>query len=289
MLTSLLSFFAQAPIIIYHNVETDKSIILTDNKGKAGIYKWTHKESGKIYIGSAVDLSRRLSKYFSSSELKRADNYISRAIISHTHSAFSLSILEYIDISTLSIQEARKLILSREQHYIDSLLPEYNINPIAGSRLGSLHSNETRAKMSEAKSSVNHPLFGKAHSAETLAKMSLAKSGENHPMFGRIGEKHPMFGKNLSANTKALMSIAKSGENHPLYGKTHSAETKAKISAANGITIYVYDADKTTLVNSFASARKAGEYFNCCHKTIKRYALNGSIFKDKWILSYTNT
>jgi hypothetical protein len=43
-----------APAIIYFNAESDKSQILSDNKGKAGIYQWTHLESNKIYIGSAA-------------------------------------------------------------------------------------------------------------------------------------------------------------------------------------------------------------------------------------------
>ena|SRR5690606_7107214 len=84
---------------IYNNAETDKLQILSDNKGKAGIYQWTHLESGKKYIGSAVDLSKRLSKYYSPLELKDIENYICRAIIHHTHLSFSLSILEFIDIS----------------------------------------------------------------------------------------------------------------------------------------------------------------------------------------------
>jgi hypothetical protein len=35
--------------------------------------------------------------------LKGANNYICNALISHTHSAFSLAIVEYIDISKLSL------------------------------------------------------------------------------------------------------------------------------------------------------------------------------------------
>src|SRR5690606_21190396 len=134
---------------VYKNAETDKLQVLTENEGKAGIYLWTHKESGKKYIGSAVDLSKRLSKYYSPLELKVADNYISRAIICHSHSAFSLSILEYINISNLSKEKARELILSREQYYIDSLTPEYNISPIAGNCLGIKHSEETKEKREE--------------------------------------------------------------------------------------------------------------------------------------------
>src|SRR5690606_10672289 len=134
----------------FSNTETDKSKILSDNKGKSGIYLWTHKDSGKIYVGSAVDLSKRLKDYYSPSYLKQANNYICNALIYHTHSAFSLTILEFIEIKNLSLEETRKLILSREQFYIDSLEPKYNILKVAGSLLGYKHTQESLAKLSES-------------------------------------------------------------------------------------------------------------------------------------------
>lgn len=83
------------PVIIYDNVNAEeKSNILESNKGKAGIYMWTHLENGRRYVGSALDLSNRISDYYSSSYLKRADSYICNALVCHTHAAFSLSILE---------------------------------------------------------------------------------------------------------------------------------------------------------------------------------------------------
>jgi hypothetical protein len=60
--------------IIYLNAETDKKTILLENKGRAGIYQWTHKESGKIYIGSAHDLLKRLNNYYTLSHLNQVDN-----------------------------------------------------------------------------------------------------------------------------------------------------------------------------------------------------------------------
>jgi hypothetical protein len=33
------------PVIIYPNADTDKTQVLADNKGKAGIYLWIHNES----------------------------------------------------------------------------------------------------------------------------------------------------------------------------------------------------------------------------------------------------
>jgi group I intron endonuclease len=194
----------------------------------------------KRYIGSAVDLSKRLKDYYSASELKRNNNYINRAIICHTHSAFSLSILEYIDISTLSKEEARKLILSREQHYIDCLSPEYNILPTAGCSLGYKHTAESLAKMSGG----NNHFYSKTHKLESLAKMSEAKKG-----------------------------IPKSD--------TH----KAKISAANGTTIYIYCSNDFTLINTFPSSYKAAEHFNCSKNTIFRYIKSGKLFKGEYILS----
>jgi len=93
----------------------------------------------------------------------------------------------------LSKEEARKLILERGQYIIDSLLPEYNINPQRGSRLGSRYTEETKAKLSE----INK---GKILSNETKAKQSEAHKGKFHLLV-----------------TKAKMSTAKGGEAIFLY------------------------------------------------------------------------
>ena len=104
------------------------------------------------------------------------NNLICRALLLHGHYSFSLSILEYIDIWNLSKEDARKLILEREQHYLDIIFsPEakrdtYNILKIAGSLLGFIPSPETRALVSAARK-------GKSHTPETRAKISEAKSG----------------------------------------------------------------------------------------------------------------
>jgi group I intron endonuclease len=250
----LFSIFV--PIMIY-NADKDKSQILTDLKGKAGIYMWIHKESGKRYIGSAFDLSSRLGNYLSKTYLKKFKTvYIYNALLDHGYSAFSLSILEFIEISNLSKEEARKIILEREQYYLDQIFSvdqpnTYNILQVAGSVLGFKHTQESLAKMSEAKTGVNHPLFGKFHSAET----------------------------------KAILSEVRSGENNPMFGKFHSIETITKISTTlGGGTIYVYDS-QDTLVNTFCSARKAAEHFGCNHKTILSYVRNQRIFRKQWILS----
>ena len=86
---------------------------------------------------------------------------------------------------------------------------------------GKQHSNESKKKMSDAKSGENHPFYGMSRSEETKAKLSAARSGE----------KHPNYGKHLSEETKAKLSAANMGENHPQFGIARSEETKAKLSA----------------------------------------------------------
>jgi group I intron endonuclease len=236
------------PIMIYPDAELCKYQILKDGKGKTGIYQWEHKKSNKIYIGSAFDLPNRLKRYFTLSWLKQADNYISRALLLHGHSQFSLTIFEYIDIDNLSSEQARKKILEREQFYLDLIFEEdepntYNILKVAGSSQGYKHNSEALAKMSEARK-------GSCHSAETKQKMSEAKKGNSSHFLG----------------------------------KTHSVESLEKISASRGTAIFVYDTNGT-LINTFSSARQAEKVFNSSKDTILKYARNGQLFQGKWKLS----
>jgi group I intron endonuclease len=75
-----------------------------------------------------------------------------------------------------------------------------------------------------------------------------------------------------------------SGQNHPMYGKTHSDESKNKISISKGTSIFVYRSEELTYINSFPSAIKAGEHFNVSYHTILKYAKSGKLFKNEWTL-----
>ena len=93
----------------------------------------------------AADISKRFKKYFNLSYLRSKNSLIiSRALIKYGYSNFSVTILEYCDISDL---------LVREQYYFDNLNPEYNILKLAGSSLptggGFKHSEETKTKISK--------------------------------------------------------------------------------------------------------------------------------------------
>jgi group I intron endonuclease len=87
--------------------------------------------------------------------------YICRALLDHGYSAFSLAIIEYIDVTGLSKDSSKELILEREQFYINNLNPEFNLLKVAGSTLGFKHSEESIALIRDAKIGKNHPFMGK--------------------------------------------------------------------------------------------------------------------------------
>jgi LAGLIDADG endonuclease/GIY-YIG catalytic domain len=88
--------------LTYNNAETEKLNILTETKNKAGVYIWTQLFSNKKYVGSSVNLSRRLTYYFSKVNIARyKKSRIHNALLHFGYSSFSLSILELIDITKI--------------------------------------------------------------------------------------------------------------------------------------------------------------------------------------------
>jgi group I intron endonuclease len=174
------------PVVTYNDASAEMKSILSDNsfpcsddyqnrtretwpggpRGKSGVYLWTNKINVKMYIGSSISLSRRLSHYFSISFLQTAQtkrksgkSIINSALLKYGYSNFSFSVLEYCD-------PAR--VIEREQYYLDLLKPEYNILKIAGSSVGYKHTEEAIQKIS---------LKGKGRIFSEEAREKLSLSG----------------------------------------------------------------------------------------------------------------
>lgn len=75
---------------------------------------WINKLNGKRYIGSSLNLRRRLLEYFNTNRLLISDSMqINRALLKYGYSNFSLEIIEFCDISSLA---------AREKHYFNLYL-----------------------------------------------------------------------------------------------------------------------------------------------------------------------
>lgn len=217
------------PIRSYNNAEKSKSIILLENKNKSGIYKWENKISGEYYIGSAVDLSKRMSEYYRESYIthpSRGKSIICYALVKYGYNNFSLSILEYCN---------RTEVISREQYYLDLLNPSYNILKYAYSSDGYKHTLEAIQKMSLAKkgkfTKEDNSFYGKTHTEEVKELMSQAALKRIKPNNAK-----PVFLKDLNNN---IIGDFKSITELSIYLKADKA-TLAKYRNSNKLFRNLY-------------------------------------------------
>ena len=83
------------PAAVYHNPDKNKESIVKENKGKSGIYRWVHINSGKNYIGSSSNISTRFKQYFNYNHISNRNMAICKALLKYGYAEFRLEILEY--------------------------------------------------------------------------------------------------------------------------------------------------------------------------------------------------
>ena len=105
------------PQVRYTNADKDKVSIFAENRKKTGVYRWINNTNKNTYIGSSINLSVRLYTYYNLRCLAKSNRPIDRALLKHGFSNFSFEILEYCNV---------KVLLEREQYYLDKLKPIYN-------------------------------------------------------------------------------------------------------------------------------------------------------------------
>ena len=132
----------------------------------SGIYQITCASTGKIYIGSAINLRRRWQLHLIGLRSGRHVNrHLQNAWIKYGEASFQFEVVEFTEPSTL---------LNREQYWLDKTKAYarcngFNLYKIAGSPLGSKHSDATREKMSRARRGRSFGPLSVAHRAAVSA------------------------------------------------------------------------------------------------------------------------
>jgi group I intron endonuclease len=157
----------------------------------------------------------------------------------------------------------------------------YNFNMTADSRLGTIHTEETRPRMSQSQQQVdstgannppfgrtgaNNPMFGQTHNPETIAAIRAAKLGSTH-----------------SEESRAKLSAANLGANNPMFGRTGSLSPRYGIASPQAMAIYVYSADSKTLVRMFPSQIAAAEWLGVSNVTVSRYIKSGKVWNNQYV------
>jgi group I intron endonuclease len=204
--------------------------------------------NGKTYVGSAINLSKRLGSYFNEKELNKNPRPIQDALLKYGHLNFTLEILEYC---------SKAKLLEREQFYLDLLIPDYNILKYAYSLLGFKHSEETLEKLKTRIVSPEHKKIlssihkGKLVSEETRNKLAAATAS---------------YRKNNPLTTEALANIT------------------AKTLAREGVSVSVLNT-KTNEIKEFSNQTEAGEFLGVTRQAIYNAVKRGSLINGIYLVT----
>lgn len=209
----------------------------------SGIYCIEHISSGRTYIGSATNFAGRWRMHRSA--LRRGKHhspYMQKVWSKYGEGEFVFRIIE---------ECSRECLIEREQHYIDTLNPEFNHCRVAGSSAGRKASPEARLKMSaarkgkpgrpwteETRQKQREVQTGKKRSPEVRARLrercrdqpppTVSEDGRRRTTEAARGNRH-CVGRVVSDETKAKIAAALTGRK----GSPASDERKARISQAN--------------------------------------------------------
>ena len=113
-------------------LEVHLQLLIHKHKTMAiGVYKITNLINGKFYIGSTRRLSERKNEHNYSMRKGRSNSIIRNAILKYGYENFKFEVLdEFIFENFASTNYIDEIITAREQYYVDTLNPQYNIKKI---------------------------------------------------------------------------------------------------------------------------------------------------------------
>jgi group I intron endonuclease len=228
----------------------------------AGIYKLTCRDTGKIYVGKAINLFKRLKRHKNNENKLIGKCYFENVIKKYGWASFDVEILETFD--NFDMKNDNLKILEKEANYIklfDSTNPNigYNLCKYSNDRTGVLCSAETKLKISQANKGkpksreaiekMRQSKLGKSngpHTEETKERMRRAKLGKQRAPFTEEAIENMIRGQAkrapMSEETKNKISLSSKGKpksreavekmRQTKIGSVASAETKEKMSLA---------------------------------------------------------
>lgn len=135
-----------------------------------GIYLITCKANGRKYVGSAVNLDKRWRLHTTQLDTGKHGN-------AHLQKAWNKYGPEEFFFKVLELVEDKSQLIEREQFYINTLSPEFNICKVANSKQGVKASPELRARLSAAHKGKPSGRKGVAIPEHVKRKISESKRG----------------------------------------------------------------------------------------------------------------
>ncbi|MFK4444624.1 group I intron endonuclease [Caballeronia udeis] len=128
----------------------------------SGVYKIINSVTGECYIGSTRSMRGRMAEHKYKLRCGKHNAMLQRA-----WDYFGEEVFEFVLIESCPLDSLKE----REQFWMDTLRPAYNISPNSKDQTGTKHSIETRKLVSESLRG-NKRTLGFKHRPETRERMS---------------------------------------------------------------------------------------------------------------------
>jgi hypothetical protein len=200
-------------------------------------------------------------------------------------------VLEYIDLSNnIDIKLKKKIILDKEQYYIDNLNPTLNTYKIANSSLGTKRDIIFCLNMSKIRrgKSINYSSkpnnIVKIVTPETRSKISLTNQGINVKIFDKFN--------NFIYEFSSIRSTAKHFGVHPktignIYRTGKSFDEFIYKFTIKDTRICVYNINNE-LINILDNLKKTSLFYDISSSTLSDYIKSGKLYKNKYYFCKAN-
>lgn len=248
------------------------------------IYSIKNNRNGKLYVGSTKDFQFRKKRHLR--ELRKGthhNQHLQRAFDKDPDS-FTFEIIE-------EVEDSPDIRFLREEYYMITLSPQYNIGGVGGGDNFSNHPDKEilrerlaaglsawRKSLSEEEQQIicnnftgsNNPNYGNRWSDEQKNAMSeRMKTRHKHdPSYGEMSsERMKNYWANMTSEEYDAvvlhMSESRKGEGNSFFGKEHTHESKEKIREAHISRIREY--------------KEAGEYYDKIRQA-RKISVDGVVF-----------
>lgn len=241
---------------------------------RSGVYIILNKLNNHRYVGSSKNIYSRLLKHRSLLRAGKHENsHLQNAWNKYTESNFDYAVLEYCEIDKL---------YEREQFFIDTLSPEYNIAPRADSAgfiSESMRKNMSISRITGIKSGSipkthNKPIFVYNKNGDFVGYWDSIRSAclaleIDYSCVQRVikGEYTQTCGYKFFFEKQDVVAPFK----------------KAKGGSTMPKKVFVFTSDDETL--KFYGMEEAAKYFNVTIKTLRQYTTGRHKFKRKYYIT----